>query len=149
MTRYLLDTNTVSEPARKSPDPEVQARLQAHGGEAAIASVVWHELVYGLDRMPAGRRRDYVAHYLLDVVRPALPVVPFDTAAAEWLARERARLEAQGTPRPALDGMIAATAATRGLILVTRNTDDVAGYDGLHVENWFSDAPERSPATDG
>ena len=140
MTRYLLDTNTVSEPARKKPDSEVLARLETHAGETAIASVVWHELVYGLERMPAGRRRDYVAHYLLDVVRPALPVVPFDTAAAEWLARERARLEAQGTPRPALDGMIAATAATRGLILVTRNTDDVAGYDGLHVENWFSDA---------
>ncbi len=139
MTRYLLDTNTVSEPARRRPDPEVLARIEVHTGETAIASVVWHELVYGLERMPAGRKRNYVAHYLLDVVRPALPVVPFDTAAAEWLARERARLEAQGTPRPALDGMIAAVAATRGLVLVTRNTDDVAGYDGLHVENWFSD----------
>ncbi|WP_420456064.1 type II toxin-antitoxin system VapC family toxin [Rubrivirga sp.] len=139
MTRYLLDTNTVSEPARRRPDPEVLTRIEVHTGETAIASVVWHELVYGLERMPAGRKRDYVARYLLDVVRPALPVVPFDTAAAEWLARERARLEAQGTPRPALDGMIAAVAARRGLILVTRNTDDVVGYDGLHVENWFSD----------
>lgn len=104
----------------------------------AVPSVVWYELLYGLERMPAGRRRDFLAHYLLDVVRPTMLVLPFDTAAAAWLARERARLEAEGLPRPALDGMIAAVAATRSLILVTRNTDDFAGYDGLHVENWFA-----------
>ena len=137
MIRYLLDSNIVSEPARQRPDPQVQARVQAHAQEIAMPSVVWHELLYGLERMPTGRKRDFLAHYLLDVVRLAMPVLPFDTAAAEWLARERARLEAQGRPRPALDGLIAAVAASRGLILVTRNTDDFAGYDGLHVENWF------------
>jgi tRNA(fMet)-specific endonuclease VapC len=137
MIRYLLDSNIVSEPARQRPDPQVQARVQAHAQEMAMPSVVWHELLYGLERMPTGRRRDFLAHYLFDVVRPAMPVLPFDTAAAEWLARQRARLEAQGQPRPALDGMIAAVAATRGLILVTRNTGDFEGYDSLHVENWF------------
>ena len=137
MIRYLLDSNIVSEPARQKPAPQVQARIEAHAQEMAVPSVVWHELLYGLERMPTGRKRDFLAHYLLDVVRPAMPVLPFDTAAAEWLARERARLEAQGQPRPALDGLIAAVAATRGIILVTRNTDDFAGYDGLHVENWF------------
>ena len=137
MIRYLLDSNIVSEPARQRPDPQVQARYQAHAHEMAVPSVVWHELVYGLERMAPGRKRDFLAHYLLDVVRPAMPVLPFDTAAAEWLARERARLEALGRPRPALDGMIAAVAATRNLILVTRNTGDFAGFDGLHIENWF------------
>ena len=149
MTRYLLDTNTVSEPARKRPDPNVLAGLEAHAGETAIAAVVWHELVYGLERMPPGRRRDYVAGYLLDVVRPTHPVLPFDAAAAEWLARERARLDARDTPRPLVDGMVAATAATRGLVLSTRDTDDVAGYDGLHVEDWFSDSGPGSTPTAG
>lgn len=137
MIRYLLDSNIVSEPARQRPAPQVQARYVSHAQEMAMPSVVWHELLYGLERMPTGRRRDFLARYLVDVVRPAMPVLPFDTAAAEWLARQRARLEAQGQPRPALDGMVAAVAATRGLILVTRNTGDFAGYDGLHVENWF------------
>lgn len=137
MIRYLLDSNIVSEPARQRPDPKVQARYQAHAQETAMPSVVWHELLYGLERVAPGRKRDFLAHYLLDVVHPAMPVLPFDAAAAEWLARERARLEARGRPRPALDGMIAAVAATRGLILVTRNTGDFVGYDGLHVENWF------------
>ena len=137
MIRYLLDSTIVSEPARQKPNPQVQARIQAHAQELAMPSVVWHELLYGLERMPTGRKRNFLAHYLLDAVRPAMPVLPFDTAAAEWLAREWARLEAQGQPRPVLDGLIAAVAASRGLILVTRHTDNFAGYNGLHIENWF------------
>ena len=53
------------------------------------------------------------------------------------LARERARLAAAGRPPPLLDGQIAATAATRNLILVTRNTRDFGCVDGLSLENWF------------
>lgn len=139
MIRYLLDSNIVSEPARQRPDAQVQMRYRTHAHEVGVPSVVWHELLYGLERLASGRKRDFLARYLLNVVRPTMPVLPFDTVAAEWLARERARLEALGQPRPALDGMIAAVAATRGLILVTRNTHDFADFDGLHIENWFAE----------
>ena len=44
--------------------------------------------------------------------------------AADWHARERARLEATGTPPPLADGQIAAIAATNDLLLVTRNVED-------------------------
>lgn len=139
MIRYLLDSNILSEPARQQPDPKVVARVRAHKRESAMASVVWLELLYGLERAPVGRKRTYLAHYLHDVVRPSTPIFPFGTAAAEWLAREKARLVSIGQPRPTSDGMIAAVAATRGLVLVTRNTADFEGYDGLTVENWFED----------
>ena len=141
MIRYLLDTNVVSEPLRPRPNPAVQQRLAQHGDEVAIASTVWHELLYGMERLPQGRRRSFLHDYLQEVVRVAVPILPFDTAAAEWLARERARLEAAGQMRPLVDGQIAAVAATRGLILVTRNEADFGGYTGLHVENWFQLSP--------
>ncbi|RRR71838.1 MAG: PIN domain-containing protein [Candidatus Viridilinea halotolerans] len=48
--RYLLDTNVISEPLRPEPHPAVMARLQEYGGMSAIASVVWHELLYGVER---------------------------------------------------------------------------------------------------
>ncbi|MEP0548082.1 MAG: type II toxin-antitoxin system VapC family toxin [Rhodothermales bacterium] len=137
MIRYLLDTNILSELVRPQPDPRVQERYRVHEQEGAIASAVWHELLYGVERLAPGRRRDALARYMTEVVQASLPVLPYDAEAAQWHARQRARLEAQGKPRPALDGMIAAVAASRGLILVTRNTGDFAGYDGLHVENWF------------
>ncbi len=139
MIRYLLDTNIVSEPARLDAAPQVQARFRTHAEETCISSVVWHELVYGVERLARGRKREFLRHYLLEVVRPVMPVLPFDAVAAEWLGRERARLESLGRPRPITDGMIAAAAATRGLILVTRNIDDFADFNGLHIENWFDD----------
>src|SRR5690554_1254911 len=105
MMRYLLDTNTVSEPARPEPNELVLTRYRQHSRELAIASIVWHELLYGVARLPAGRRRRYLADYLARVVGPSLPVLPYDTRAASWHARERARLEAQGQTRTFVDGM--------------------------------------------
>ena len=140
MIRYLLDTNVLSELVRPQPNAGVRERYRAHEHEGAIASGVWHELLYGVERLAPGRRRDELARYMAEVVRPSLPVLPYDAAAAEWLASERARLDAIGQPRPAIDGQIAAVAATRGLVLVTRNTADFAGYARLHVEDWFQTA---------
>jgi len=70
-----------------------------------------------------------------------MPIIPYDRAAAHWHGTARAALEAQGRPPPFADGQIAAVAATRSLILVTRNTPDVEPYarvGDLHIENWFA-----------
>lgn len=143
MIRYLLDTNIVSEPARPEPSTAVVDRMNAHSGEVALPAPAWHELVYGVHRMPQGKRRTYLADYLAEVVRPSMPVIPYDRRAARWHGAARAALEAEGHSQPFVDGQIAAVAATRGLILITRNTSDfeayAALYDGVHVENWFSD----------
>lgn len=69
MIRYLLDSNVVSEPVRAHPDACVEARLAAAGGEVAVASVVWHELVHGMERLFGRntRQRDVkqVVHLML------------------------------------------------------------------------------------
>lgn len=90
MSRYLLDTNVLSEPTKQRPNRALIARLHAHRSEIAMASPTWHELLYGLYRMLEGRRRDMLADYLYRIVGPAAPILPFDAAAAEWLAQERA-----------------------------------------------------------
>jgi tRNA(fMet)-specific endonuclease VapC len=140
--RYLLDTNIVSEPARPEPHAAVVDHLDAHGGEVALPAPAWHELVYGVHRMPEGKRRAYLADYLMEVVRPSMPIIPYDREAARWHGEARAALEAQGRSQPFVDGQIAAVAATRSLILVTRNTPDFEAYETLtgdiHVENWFA-----------
>jgi tRNA(fMet)-specific endonuclease VapC len=139
MIRYLLDTNIISEPARPDPSGQVVDRLEGHGDEVALPSIVWHELVYGVERMDQGRRRSYLTDYLREVVRPSMPIILYDEAAAQWHGTARAKLEAEGQSQPFADGQIAAIAATRELILVTRNTSDFERYDELHVENWFAD----------
>ena len=58
MIRFLLDTNALSEPVRPKPYARFLELLDAHRDECAIASVTWYEAVYGLSRLPSGRRRD-------------------------------------------------------------------------------------------
>jgi tRNA(fMet)-specific endonuclease VapC len=140
--RYLLDTNIVSEPAKPDPSRAVLARLRARSGEVALPSIAWHELLYGAERMDEGRRRSYLLDYLHEVVRPSMPILPYDAAAARWHGRARAVLERDGRSTSFADGQIAAIAGTGGLIVVTANTSDFDPFteldEGIHVENWFS-----------
>ena len=134
--RYLLDTNVLSEPSRRRPDPDVESRLDGHAHEACTAAPILHELQYGLARMPDGTRKRELARYLEWVLR--LEILPYDRDAARWHAEERARLTGRGRTPPFVDGQIAAIAATNGLTLVTRNTGDFDDFTGLSVENWFA-----------
>jgi tRNA(fMet)-specific endonuclease VapC len=125
----------------KTPDPGVLAKLEAHGGECAISAQVWHELRYGVGRLPRGKRRDVLDAFLRDVVYPTLPILAYDERAAEWLAEERIRLEKAGKHTAMADGQIAAVAATNGIPVVTANVAHFSVFKGLAVQNWM--APSR------
>lgn len=133
---YLIDTNVVSQLARRAPDPGVLARVRAHEAECALAAPTLEELAFGVARLPASARRDMLARWL-DGVAARFPILSFDSRAALWLGRERARLAALGTPAPRTDGEIAAVAVVNDRALVTRDTDDFRRFQGLRVENWF------------
>jgi tRNA(fMet)-specific endonuclease VapC len=139
---YLLDTSIVSSPISKTPHPEILERLDRHQRECAIAAPVWHELTYGVRRLPRGNRRTALDAYIREVVHASFPILPYDEAAAAWHGQERARLEARGRPAPYVDGQIAAIAHVNGLVLVTANVRDFAGFDGLKVEDWSE--PKRA-----
>ncbi len=138
-TGYLLDTNAISEPLRPQPNPHLSQRLLMNEGRVAVASIVWHELLYGCWRLPESKRREVIERYLFDVVLPALPILSYDARAAQWHAEQRARLSRLGQPPSFADGQIAAIAVINDLTLVTANTADFAHFDGLYVENWLVD----------
>ena len=134
--KYLLDTNIVSEPLRPKPQHGVLRKLRRHEDEIAISSVVWHELRFGAERLPPSRRRDVIVQYLNEVVLATMPILDYDRAAAEWHARERARLAARGETPPFADGQIAAIAFVNELILVTFNDADFRQFEKLRVLSW-------------
>ena len=134
--RYLLDTSIVSSPISKLPNAEIVKRLGVNGHDCAIAAPVWHELTYGCQRMPRGKRRDALETYLNDVVLGSFPVLAYDEPAAKWHGHERARLEKLGRPAPFVDGQIAAIAFVNDLMLVTMNVKDFARFKGVELENW-------------
>lgn len=135
-TRYLLDTNVLSEPVRPRPNPHVVRRLERSGGVLATASVVIHEMYYGVERLPPSRKREAIERYLSHLLGSTLIVLPYGTRAARWHARERARLESQGFTPPYRDTQIAAIALANDLVLATANVKDFERIQGLEVEDW-------------
>lgn len=133
----MLDSNILSEPARLKPDDTVLQRFAEYDGEYATAAIVWHELVYGCELLAASKRKTQLQSYLTMLLANGLTVLPFDQAAADWYAKERAELKRQGQTCAYADGEIAAIAATQQLILVTRNTQDFVSFQQLTLQNWF------------
>lgn len=124
--RYLLDTNIVSEVVKSRPSPALLEWLGAQPDEMLHISVlVIAEIRRGILEKAPGRRRRELEAWFTGPEGPqtlfAGRVLPFDERAAlEW-----ARLMADGTvagePRSAVDMIVAATAAARGLTVATAN----------------------------
>jgi len=137
--KYLLDTNVLSEAVKTKPDKSVMGKFEHLQGEMVTAAPVWHELQFGCQRLPRSRKRDIISLFLHDVVRRTMLILPYDDRAAEWHAKERARLSVKGSTPSFVDGQIASIARVNGLILVTRNIDDFKPFYGLKIENWHTD----------
>jgi tRNA(fMet)-specific endonuclease VapC len=134
--RFLLDTNVASEALRPFPNQVVLDKIENYKGQIGIASVVWHEMFFGMERLPPSRKRSALEKYLFQVVQLTMPRLPYDQAAAEWHAKERARLVTIGKTPPLLDGQIAAIAKVNDLVLVTANRTHFEPFDGLRIEDW-------------
>ena len=135
---FLLHTNVLCETLRRRPDSGVMRGLERHRHELSTAAPVIHEILYGALRLPPGAKRTAVVHEIEQGFLKTLDVLPYDRRAAEWHARERARLAHEGRTPPFVDGQIAAIAAVNGLTLVTRSVTDFAAFEGLTVEDWFA-----------
>ena len=136
--RFLLDTNTVSEALKLQPNLEVIQKLQNCVNEVSISSITWHELWFGCYRLPMSRKRQKIEQYLRETMAINVPLLFYDAAAAEWFAKERARLSAIGKTPAYADGQIVAVAQVNNLIMVTNNTRDYSDFQDLRLENWFS-----------
>lgn len=135
---FLLDTNILSEPLRPRPNPALVRMLQQHSGAIATATIVFHELLFGCYRLPIeSNKRQIIEAYLHREVKQKIPLLPYDVAAAEWFAMERARLTAIGKTPAYADGQIAAIAHVNNLTLVTNNVTDYTDFQNIKIENWL------------
>jgi tRNA(fMet)-specific endonuclease VapC len=139
-TRYLLATNVLCEPLRPWPDQGLVQQIREHEDHITVPAPVWHELLHGCYRLPKSKRRDAIEAYLFETIRPSFPILAYDEKAAEWHARERARLTAKGLTPPYIDGQIAAIAAVNALTLITSNSKDFDNFKDLEVRSWRSES---------
>jgi predicted nucleic acid-binding protein len=134
---YLLDTNALSELRKRRPDPRVTGWLDTTPqAELYLSCLTIGEIRRGIERL---RRKDEVQAKAIERWLAGLRhfyqdrIVPIDIEITErW-----GRLSAAAT-LPAIDGLLAATALTRGWTVVTRNTSDFA-VSGVRMLNPWQD----------
>ncbi|MBR2816164.1 MAG: type II toxin-antitoxin system VapC family toxin [Reyranella sp.] len=124
---FLLDTNVVSELAKRDLSPNVARFIRAKPqNEFFISVITLAEIRCGVALLPNGKRRDALEAWLgADLPQRfdgRIIGVASDIALAwgdlmAWSRRNGANLEP-------MDGLIAATSRVRDLTLVTRNTRD-------------------------
>jgi len=139
----VLDTNVISEMMRPSPAPPVAGWFARYPRAALFTTALSQaEILYGLQLLPEGRRRD-------DLIAAALPVfvedlggrvLPFDTDAAVAFADIAAGRRRAGRPISQIDAQIAAIVRARGASLATRNVADFEDC-GIALINPWDAAP--------
>ena len=127
MTRYLLDTNVVSELRKPKPHGGVVAWIGGLRDEQLyISAVTIGELQRGIER---ARRQDAAKareiEQWVDQLEASSNVLPMDARCF----REWARLMEGKSAQLLEDAMIAATARVQGFKVATRNENDFALLD--------------------
>ncbi len=124
MTRYLLDTNIISNATKAAPSPLLIAWLREQDdADLFISTLSLAEIRRGILELPEGRKRRELEKWYSGPDGPAARfagrVLPFDEQAASVWARLMAGGSSKGKTRSALDMIIAATAEANGCMLVT------------------------------
>lgn len=132
---YLLDTNACIALITNRSAP-LAARLidtRRQGHDVGVPSIAAFELWFGVAN---SRHQEANTKALTRFLGGPLPILPFDTEAAEVAGRLRGQLKVMGKPIGSYDLLIAAIALSRKLILVTANTREFGQVPKLRHESW-------------
>lgn len=133
MTDYLLDTNHAAEIMDGSSALHtVLAHRRQPGDRFFISVTILGELYFAVHASQRQAENLRNLNRLVDHI----PVLAFDSAAAEMYGRIRAELKAKGRPIPGTDAQIAAVARLHDLTVLS--TDRHFQYvNGLSVASWL------------
>jgi predicted nucleic acid-binding protein len=124
----LIDSSVLIEVERGRLDLAPFARARA-----AMAAITAAELLAGVAGLRPSYRKDRSAAQVEAMIE-AIPIVPFDLPCARTFARIGADLRSRGITVATNDLMIAATALTRGMTVVTRDRRSFPRIPGLEVD---------------
>lgn len=136
----VLDTNVVSELMRPDADTVVVDWVdRQNAGDLWLTAVTLAELLYGIGRLPDGRRKADLATRLEAMVEEDLDhrIAVFDATAASHYADIVVVREREGRPISAADAQIAAICRSHGALLATRNVDDFAATGIAMASPWI------------
>lgn len=137
MSRYLLDTNILSNQLKPAPAAPLTAWLEAQPNEnLCICSLNLAELWSGILAMPAGKKRHALEDWFAGPQGPMAffrgRILSFDEKAALLWGRFMADGVKAGRPRSPIDMILAAVADANGCIVVTENEKHFAGLQFIN-----------------
>ena len=137
MTRYLLDTNVISNVVKPRPSERLIDWMAAQRDEDLfVASLTLAEIWRGILELPGGRKRDGLQAWFTGEEGPQAlftgRILPFDDKTGLVWARLMAEGKADGRPRRALDMILVAVAEVNDCVVVTDNERD---FRGLQIVN--------------
>lgn len=133
--KYLLDTNVISELRKSQCHLKVKTFIDNIPAEDLfICALTMGELSFGIEKLPTGKKKHELAIWFYSKLPEWFKerIIPLDTEVMiEW---GRIRAFANRT-LPVADTLIAATAITHHMILVTRNISDFKDIEGISLFN--------------
>lgn len=132
MSRYLLDTNILSNPSKPAPSQRLIAWLAEQADEDLfISSFSVGEIWRGVQEKAPGRKRTELERWFGGPTGPqsafAGRILPFDERASLIWGRLMVEGTSAGRPRSPLDMILAAVAEANDCIVVTDNEKHFAG----------------------
>jgi toxin FitB len=137
LSRYILDTNIISNVTKPEPSEPLLAWMAAQADEDLfISSLTVAEIRRGILDKPKGKKRERLEAWFAGSEGPQAlfsgRVLPFDEKAALAWARLMSEGRTAGRPRSDLDMIVAAVAETNGCVIVTDNEQHFVGLDVLN-----------------
>lgn len=135
----VLDTNVVSEIMKPQPSSAVTSWISNLMLNELFTTVVTvGEVLYGIELLPKGKRRDTLLRAAEAVLTKdfAGHILTFDEPTARAYASLSASRRTHGRPISTQDAQIAAIARVHGATVATRNTDDFEGCGVKLVNPW-------------
>ncbi|MDN5752932.1 MAG: type II toxin-antitoxin system VapC family toxin [Nitrosospira sp.] len=134
MTRYLLDTNIISNVIKSEPSQALLEWLRTQrDSDLYIASLTVAEIHRGILEKPSSRKRTALDAWFVGPEGPQIlfagRILPFDERAGLLWAKLMADGKIAGRSRSGLDMIIAAVASANDCVIVTDNERDFSGLE--------------------
>ncbi len=135
---YLLDTCVISEIVKPAPSSRVMMWINSIPSERLfLCSLTIGEIRRGLTKLPESKKKERLTDWLntlLENYQDRIHSINI-TVAENWGIMQ-GKAENEGMPMSSIDSLIAATAYTHNLILVTRNEEDFQASKLSIINPW-------------
>lgn len=128
---YLIDTDIVIY-SLKGDERVTKNFHEYRNSPKSLSVITYGELVYGAKKSTAVEKNLARAYRIAEV----FPIIDITPAVVGTFGAIKTALEQEGNIVADMDLLIAATALTHNLILVTNNQKHFGRINGLDIENW-------------